>query len=165
MFDLCAGSESPHPQSTDPFVIEDPIDVMNNVARTAFNAKIIQKVSQMALEALRKYSVRTASVIQRRQPPKIFPQPKVHETTLHSISTAHPSIKDRVHRYEQAVGEMNRSSGLKATDEVTEKETECINELLQEVARMEYVLRNIFAFIRMQVFIFSFPPPFFSLLF
>ena len=34
----------PHPQALHPFVIEDPVDVMNNVAKSSFSVAAIQVV-------------------------------------------------------------------------------------------------------------------------
>ena len=57
-FDLKSETTEPHPHASHPFVIEDPIDVMNNVARNAFQCAALQTVCQEALEYLRRISVR-----------------------------------------------------------------------------------------------------------
>jgi hypothetical protein len=48
-FDLsaCAGMPS-HPQADDPFVIEDPVNVINNVARTCYNVNSVMRSIQEA---------------------------------------------------------------------------------------------------------------------
>jgi len=79
-----------HPHNLDPFVIEDPVNVMNNVAKNAFNCAQLQKVAQEALEKLRKLSVRRAAILKSRRlsSNNVSPHNK-QETT---VTTTLPSI-------------------------------------------------------------------------
>jgi len=51
-------TDEAHPHANDPFVIEDPVDVMNNVARNAYNIQQLQVVCHDALEKIRQAAVR-----------------------------------------------------------------------------------------------------------
>jgi hypothetical protein len=48
-FDLSSSAGMPsHPQADDPFVIEDPVNVINNVARTCYNVNYVMRSIQEA---------------------------------------------------------------------------------------------------------------------
>ena len=98
-----------HPHNLDPFVIEDPVNVMNNVAKNAFNCAQLQKVAQEALEKLRKLSVRRVAISKSRRlhssnvsphskqetttslPPSVPPVPPVPSTSTESSTLSSSS--------------------------------------------------------------------------
>ena len=116
-FELIGNTTEPHPHASHPFVIEDPIDVLNNVARNAFQCATLQKVSQEALENLRQISVRPF-VKSRSRPAtetvESFPA-DTDDSTLLETSVKGAAIRNRVVQYAQAVKRTNTYTSVATT--------------------------------------------------
>lgn len=58
-FDVDAGTGlPPHPQAHDPLVIEDPVNMINNIASTCYKAQSVQRAFVEAANRLQAVSVR-----------------------------------------------------------------------------------------------------------
>ena len=91
-FDLSNSAGAPsHPQADDPFVIEDPVNVMNNVAKTCYNVAGVMRCIQ---EAYGKYR---ACVVKPGSSGNISPRRRDRHKTDSPISVENASTSQNIH--------------------------------------------------------------------
>ena len=73
-----------HPQAGDPLLIEDPIDVFNNVARSCYRANVIQRLFFDAHERLKAVVVRHHQIIIRNTNNSMFNPVSLHDSNTNS---------------------------------------------------------------------------------
>jgi hypothetical protein len=104
-FDVHGGEgHPPHPQACDPLLIEDPVNVMNNVARSCFNVAAVQRAfleasDHLKRRILRHHSTRSDMKLRTDDPSKVEMNGKetIHKSSHDSLFLVVDDPHDQQH--------------------------------------------------------------------